>query len=199
MPFILNEDAALKNVLTGMTVSDGGNAARPVGVWFGQPDAQIRPQAYPYITLDLIGVYEAVERTHVGIMDLPYTPEGYNENTDYQAHYPIAVDLMYQITTYARQPRHDRQILAQILRPGRLPLRFGMLAVPEDKTARRLDMLGFSKRDFTEADKRMFSNVFTVSVSSEIFRENLDELHLVLNPPIITFTSQGSVFTPPNP
>lgn len=195
MPFILNEDAALKNVLTGMTVSDSGNPARPVGVWFGQPDAQIRPQVYPYVTLDLIGVYEAVERTHAGIIDLTYTPEGYDENTDYQAQYPIPVDLMYQVTTYARQPRHDRQILSQILGQKRLPLRFGMLAVPEDKTARRIDMLGFSKRDFTEADKRLFSNVFTVSVSSEIFREELDQLNLVLYPPFITFTSQDGVFT----
>lgn len=195
MPFILNEDAALKNLLTGMTVSDAGNPTRPVGVWFGQPDAQVRPQVYPYVTVDLIGVSEAVERTHSGIIDLTYTPEGYDENTDYQAQYPIAVDLLYQVTTYARQPRHDRQILAQILGARRLPLRFGMLAVPEDKTARRVDMLGFSKRDFTEADKRLFSNVFTVSVSSEIFREELDELHLVLQQPTITLTSQDTVFT----
>lgn len=195
MPFILNEDAALKDLLTGMTVSDAGNPARPVGVWFGQPDAQVRPQVYPYITLDLIGVYEATERVQAGIVDVTYTPEGYDENTDYQAQYPIAVDLMYQISTYARQPRHDRQILAQILGAKRLPLRFGMLAIPEDKTARRLDMLGFSKRDYTEDNKRMFSNVFTVSVSSEIFREELDQLHLVLYPPIITFTSQDGIFT----
>lgn len=195
MPFILNEDAALKNLLTGMTVSDGGNAARPVGVWFGQPDAQIRPQVYPYVTLDLIGVYEAVERVHSGIIDFDYVPEGYTEGTPYQGNYPIAIDLMYQVTTYARQPRHDRQILAQILRPERLPLRFGMLVIPEDKTTRRLDMLGFSKRDFTEADKRMFSNVFTISVSSEMIREDLDQLYQVLNPPIITFTSQATSFT----
>lgn len=194
MPFILNEDAALKSILTGMTVSDSGNSARPVGVWFGQPDAQIRQQVYPYITIDLIGVYEAVERVHSGIINLTYTPEGYDPDTDYQALYPIPVDLMYQVTTYARQPRHDRQILAQILRADRLPLRFGMLSVPEDETARRIDMLSFSKRDMTEADKRLFSNVFTVSVSSEIFREELDELHLVLQPPIITFTSQDTVF-----
>ena len=34
MPIILNEDAALKAMLTGITVSDSGNSARPVGVWF---------------------------------------------------------------------------------------------------------------------------------------------------------------------
>lgn len=196
MGFILNEDAALKKLLTGMTVSDGGNAARPVGVWFGQPDAQLRPQVYPYITLDLIGISEAIERTHSGIIELGYTPEGYNEVPEgYTSQYPIAVDLMYQVTTYARQPRHDRQILAQILGYNRLPLRFGMLHIPEENTTRRLDMLGVSKRDFTEADKRLFSNVFTISVSSEIFREDLNQIYKVLSPPNITFTSQDLVFT----
>ena len=54
MPFILNEEEALKSLLSGMTVSDSGNANRPVGVFYGQPDKEIRQQAYPYITIDLI-------------------------------------------------------------------------------------------------------------------------------------------------
>ncbi len=52
MPFILNEDKALKAALSGITVSDSGNPTRPVGVWFGQPDPEIRFQSYPYITID---------------------------------------------------------------------------------------------------------------------------------------------------
>ena len=38
MPIILNEDKALKTAMQGITVSDSGNAVRPVGVWYGQPD-----------------------------------------------------------------------------------------------------------------------------------------------------------------
>lgn len=195
MPTLLNEDAALKLLLNGITVSDSGNAARPVGVWYGQPDPQIRQQSYPYITIDLIGISEAVERAHSGNVTFSYTPEGYDEDTDYESQYPIPVDLMYQITTFARQPRHDRQIIAQLFSPLRLPLRFGMIGIPEDRTVRRLDMLAFSKRDFTETDKRLFSNVYTISISAEFLREELNQIYQVLYPPTITLTSQDTIFT----
>ena len=54
MPYIINEDKALKALVSGITVSDSGNPTRPVGVWFGQPDNEIRQQSYPYITIDLV-------------------------------------------------------------------------------------------------------------------------------------------------
>lgn len=195
MPVIINEDNALKKLLTGLTVSDAGNASRPVGVWFGQPDVQIRQQSYPYITVDLIGINEAKERLHSGIVELNYVPEGVDPDINYTVQYPIPVNLMYQITTYARQPRHDRQIMAQLFGPFRLPFRFGMIAIPEDGTARRLDMLGFSKRDTTEQDKRLFCNVYTIQISSEFFRDTLTQMYQVLYPPLITFSSQDSIFT----
>jgi hypothetical protein len=195
MAVIINEDNALKKLLSGITVSDAGNASRPVGVWFGQPDIQIRQQSYPYITIDLIGINEARERVHAGNVKLNYVPEGADPNKEYIVQYPIPVDLMYQVTTFARQPRHDRQIMAQLFEVTRLPLRFGMIAIPEDGTARRLDMLRFSKRDTTEQDKRLFCNVYTIQISSEFFRSELEEMHEVLYPPIITFSSQDNVFT----
>ena len=195
MPVIINEDNALKQLLAGITVSDAGNASRPVGVWFGQPDAQIRQQSYPYITIDLIGISEAQERVHAGLVELNYVPEGVDPDKDYIVQYPIPVDLMYQVTTYSRQPRHDRQIMAQLFGPTRLPLRFGMIAIPEDGTARRLDMLRFSKRDTTEQDKRLFCNVYTIQISSEFFRDTLIDIYKVLYPPLITLSSQDSIFT----
>ena len=195
MPVIINEDNALKKLLSGITVSDAGNPARPVGVWFGQPDVQIRQQSYPYITIDLIGISEARERIHAGNTTLDYVPEGVDPDKNYIVQYPIPVDLMYQITTFARQPRHDRQIMAQLFGPTRLPLRFGMIAIPEDNTARRLDMLRISKRDTTEQDKRLFCNVYTIQISSEFLRGDLEEMHQVLYPPLITFSSQDTIFT----
>jgi hypothetical protein len=187
MPFILNEDAALKTLLSGITVSDAGNNARPVGVFYGQPDLQIRQQSYPYITIDLIGISEAKERTHSGITQITYLPEGVDPNISHEPiSIPIPVNLDYQVTTFARQPRHDRQIMAALFQQGRLPLRFGQLLVPEDTTVRRLDMLGFSKRDITEQDKRLFSNVYSIQISSELFREELTQAYNVLYPPTIT-------------
>jgi len=196
MPYIINEDKALKTLISGITVSDSGNATRPVGVWFGQPDNEIRQQSYPYITIDLVGIAESLDRAHRGYIDLPYTPEGGNANADYATWYPIPVNLDYQITTYARQPRHDRQIINALFAPTRLPLRFGLLVIPEDGTVRRIDMMGFVKRDTTEQDKRLFKNIYNVQVGSEFLPAQLVQLYEVLTPPNITLQEQFTDFTP---
>ena len=49
MPFLINEDAALKELLQGITVSDAGSNARPVAVYYGQPDKDVRQQSLSLI------------------------------------------------------------------------------------------------------------------------------------------------------
>lgn len=187
MPYIINEDEALKKLLQGITVSDSGNPARPVGVFYGQPDKEIRDQAYPYITIELVGIAEDRERAHRGYIELPYHPEGTNPDIPYATQYPIPVALSYQVTTFSRQPRHDRQLINALFSPSRLPLRFGLLEIPADGTVRRLDVLGFVKRDTTEQEKRLFSNVYNIQISSEFLRDELDQLYPVLEQPTITY------------
>lgn len=172
--FLISEDEALKEHLQGLTVVDDKNGSRPVGVWFGQPDLEVRQQAYPYMTLDLIDISEAIERVHRGWVDLPYAPEGYEPAKGWSGEYPIPVNLDYVVSTYARQPRHDRQIISQLLN-GPLKMRFGQLEV-NDGTVRRLDFLGFTKRDSVENGKRLFVNSFNVRVSAEIIPGILYEL-----------------------
>lgn len=179
MTFIIAEDEALRNMLIGMTVSDNKSASRTVGVWFGQPDQEIRAQSFPFITIDLIDISEARERVMAGRVNPWYmAPESLSEDMSWDMWYPTPINLDYQVTTFARQPRHDRQIVAQLL-GHRLPLRFGSLPVVQTVTGsgnneiqnitmRRLDVLNVVKRDITEAGKRMFMNVFTVRISSEI-------------------------------
>lgn len=196
MPRILNEDAALKTLLQGLTVSDSGNPTRPVGVFYGQPDLQIRQQAYPYITIDLVGIAEEVDRAHRGYTDgLGYVPDDIDPELNFATTWPIPVMLYYQVTTYSRQPRHDRQLISALLNKDRLPFRFGTLFIPEDGTLRRLDNLGFVKRDGTEGDKRLFSNVFNLGVSAEFIPDELYELYQVLEPPTITYTVSDTPFT----
>ena len=201
MPFIINEDDALKTLLQGITVSDSGNSARPVAVYYGQPDKDLRTQSYPYITLDLVGVREDPERAHRGYVPLTYTPEGATVETDSDGNiitnvnFPIPIDLIYQVSTWARQPRHDRQIMATLFASGRLPYRFGQLPVPQDGTNRRLDMLGFSKRDTNEDGKRLFSNVYNIRISSELFPDQLAQVYQVLETPTISFNHQDTPFT----
>jgi len=188
MPFLLNEDAALKLLLTGITVADSGNSTRPVGVYYGQPDKELRQQSYPYITIDLGGVTEDASRAHRGYVPLTYTPEGVDITNINRVNYPIPVDITYQISTWARQPRHDRQLIAALFSPGRLPLRFGQLPIPQDGTDRRVDVLGFSKRDFIEGEKRLFSNVYNIRISSELFVDQLIQVYQVTQQPHIATT-----------
>jgi len=195
MSFLLDEDEALRNLLKDMVVTDQKSVTedgpqRKVGVWFGQPDQEIRNQSYPYITIDMIDIAEAFDRAHRGKVNPVYyeDPDTIGEDTawDSELHgkdmdYPIPVNIDYQITTYARQPRHDRQILAQLLYT-KIPLRFAVLdAGPNTPygTTRRLDVLDISKRDITEQGKRLFVNAITVRVSSEIAPSTFNKFYKV--------------------
>lgn len=184
MTFILSEDKALRQKLQTITVSDQKSDAedipRQVGVWFGQPDQELRPQAYPYITIDLVNVQrDPVREMRSDFMAPTYLqPENLGPNQKFVAAELVPVSLTYQVTTYARNPRHDRQIISQLL--GRvLPIRFGTLDV-DDNTIRRLDVVNISKRDMTEQAKRLFMNAITVQVSSEITLGTLQNIYEVL-------------------
>lgn len=192
MAFLLSEDKALRDLLTNMTVTDQKSVTeegpqRKVGVWFGQPDQEIRNQSYPYITIDMIDIAEDFTRSMRGRAKLPYAadPEIIGEDTewdpdlhDWDTTWPIPVNIDYQVTTYARQPRHDREILAQLLYT-KIPLRFAVLEI-DDNTVRRLDVLDVSKRDITEQGKRLFVNAITVRVSSEIAPTLFNKMYKVL-------------------
>jgi hypothetical protein len=182
-------------MLTGVTVSDSGNPARPVGVWFGQPDLEIRAQSYPYMTIDFLGYNEDFARAHRGEIQMPYFPEGANTSEQYVTEFPIPVYLDYQITTWARQPRHDRQIMAEMATGQRIPLRYGLLVVPEDNTVRRMDFLGFAKKDTTDENgKRLFSNAYTIRVSAEILPVVLSEI-VPVTETNVSLNSQPTEFT----
>lgn len=197
MIFLLDEDDALKNLLKGMVVTDQKSATengptRKVDVWFGQPDQELREQKYPYITIDMIDIAEDFSRAHRGKVkpvyyDDPGTgPDGSSsydpETQSWHIDYPVPVNIDYQITTYSRQPRHDRQILAQLLYE-KIPLRFAVLNTgpnTEKGTTRRLDVLDISKRDITESGKRLFVNAITVRVSSEIAPVTFNKMYKAL-------------------
>lgn len=188
MAFLLSEDKALRDLLKDMTVTDQkADGTRSVGVWFGQPDQEIRSQSYPYITIDMVDIAEDFTRSMRGRARLPYAadPETIGTDTpwdpdlhDWDTTWPIPVNIDYQITTYARQPRHDREILAQLLYT-KIPLRFAVLET-DDNTVRRLDVLDVSKRDITEQGKRLFVNAITVRVSSEIAPTLFNKMYKVL-------------------
>jgi len=192
MTFLLAEDKALRERLMGMTVTDqkatGSSTPRQVGVFYGQPDQEIRTQAYPYVTIDMIEVARDPSREMRGIVSPSYmAPSGLASNQSFTTNMPVPVTIDYQITTYARHPRHDREIIAQLMY-GKLPPRFGALEL-DDNTIRRMDVENVSKRDVTEQAKRLYVNAVTVRVSSEIPQGQLYNLYkassvVVSNPDI---------------
>lgn len=174
-PFVIAEDYALKTYTQGMTVSDQKNANRLVKVWFGFPDVEIRDQDFPFVTIDLLDILPGIGRQHQGTMvDNDYrgtlAPQA---GVVYSYDYPVAYDLVYQITTYARNPRHDRAIIFQMM--NKFPSRYGRLPVPNElgtETSYRTMMLdGYAKRDAVDGEtgnRRNLMNVFTVRVVSEM-------------------------------
>lgn len=194
--FILNEDKALKRLLMGMTVSDAKEAARPVKVYFGQPDVEITDQTYPYVTIDLIDADEATERAMRGIVELAYQPEGAPTRDDghgFLTHFPIPYDLVYQVTTYSRDPRHDRKIMGQIAR--RMGGRWHSLYVPEDDTERSMFLTNTQKRDRAEANRRLFSNAYTLVVFSELIPADIEKVAKVLRVDL-SINDQHQTITP---
>ena len=130
MAFLLSEDKALRILLQGMTVhdqqADGTDAPRQVGVWFGQPDQEVRGQSYPYVTIDMIDITKDASREMRGIVNPDYLKPDNLEADTYEVDIPIPVNIDYQITTYSRHPRHDREIISQLLY-SKMPLRMGNL------------------------------------------------------------------------
>jgi hypothetical protein len=174
-PFIVAEDLALKTHLAGLTVSDEKSATRQVKVWFGYPDVESRAQEFPFITIDLIDILPTTERQNSGVMyDSDYNGTiAPSQNVVYKYDIPVAYDLVYQVTSYARHPRHDRAIMYQLL--NKFPSKFGKLAVPNqlgtETGYRSMFLDGFVKRDAVEGEtgnRRLLRNALSVRVVSEM-------------------------------
>ena len=177
MSFILAEDAALKALLSGLTVTDekagGTSTPRPVQVWFGTPDVELRDQKFPFITIDLMDIRLAPERQQSGVIydrDNAGTVVG-NNTTVYNYEYPMTYDLVYQISTFARHPRHDRALMSELIQK-RLPSKYGKLGIVSDSgvetTYRHMFLDEFLKRDTVEEGRRLLHNIFIVRVVSEL-------------------------------
>ena len=174
-PFIVAEDLALKTHLAGLTVSDEKSASRQVKVWFGYPDVEARAQEFPFVTIDLVDIVPANDRQHQGrFTDTDYRGTIAPVNgIVYSYNAPVAYDLIYQVTSYTRHPRHDRAVLYQLM--NKFPSKYGKLAVPNElgtETGYRSMFLdGFVKRDAVDGEtgnRRLLRNVWTLRVISEM-------------------------------
>ena len=188
--FLLAEDSAIKTRFSGLTVSDDKKSTRPVKVFFRYPEGETEKD-YPFITIENIGLSHARELQHSEqyyyfnpngdeSFGLNYWPSeqtradlvsgqdglGYERTGSF-----VPVNLLYQVATYTRTALHDRQLTAKILSYV-APLRRGSIYIPEDDTARRFDLLGWSNSDLLDQEsgyrKRIFRKVYTIQMTAEI-------------------------------
>lgn len=171
--FLYAEDKALKTHLQGIYVQDTKDSTRPVKVWFGYPDVELKAQEYPYMVIDLFDIQPANDRQASGFW-IDNTNRGTQQpatNSRYTYYAPVVYDLYYQVSTYARHPRHDRTIIFEMLN-RKIPGKFGHLIVPQANgngvVARHMFLEGFVKRDSIEDGRRLLRNVFSIRVVSEM-------------------------------
>jgi hypothetical protein len=186
MPWLLNEDEALKKKLQGLIIP-ATNGDQSVAVRFKNPEDELAGFTFPLILISHGPISRAEEREHRGHIELPYSPEGYPEDlhiesdlghTGYFTDYPIPYNLDYVVEVYSRFARDDRRMLATLSGFDYLPDRFGYLEIPEDGTIRRLDVIGgpetSEERDGN--NKRLFLTSFVIRVSSELTLAQIEQL-----------------------
>lgn len=205
--FTLAEDAALKNRLAHLAVSDDRNNERPVQVFFRFPDDSTE-KTYPFITIDLMDISFDPQRAlsevsyyyssesmgaSVGTTHLPidYYPseltssqlETLSEGKYLRTEQFVPVNLMYQVTTYCRSQRHDRTLTMLLLRRV-FPMRRGFIDIPEDGTVRRLDLLDWRQSDLLDQEtgykKRIYRKVLTVRITADIPQSDFEHVEQVL-------------------
>lgn len=187
MPFLLNEDKALKQKFQGLMVHDAtSGAGRKVTVRYKNPEYELADATYPLALISHTRISRDEERESRGTVKLHYAPEGYEPWADmtdptqspYMAQMPIPLNIDYQLDLYARKELHIIELTGALMQFDFLPARFGYLPVGEDGTVRRLDLLGGP--DYTESKdetgKRLFCASWALRISSEIFVYEISSL-----------------------
>jgi hypothetical protein len=195
--FLLAEDDALKKKVSGLTVPndkvEGGQQTVPVR--FRHPEGESDESGgiqYPLITIDLLSITYHRERDHVNNVDISYVPDRLPTvpgglNGMGVTEYPLPVRLLYQIQTWTVNARQDRYLIAQMLKPDRLPLRHGWLYVEADDTIRLMESLGTRKEDMIDAQRRrIFRTTYSVRVEAEMLKTTLvtygEVVNVILDP-----------------
>lgn len=185
MPWIYNEDAALKLKLQGLTVGDATAPAggRPVPVRYRLPEDELATLTYPCIIIEHAGINPAPEREHRGYLPLHYAPEGlapwwpagvtsYDpKQSPYYSWFPLPYNLDYKVTVYSRKmPEHLQPLIAQLAQVAYLPSHFGYLDIPQDGTWRNMFLETGPQIEYgsDKDDKRLFRASYMVRVMTEV-------------------------------
>jgi len=182
--WVLDEDDALKDKLGGFyVINPADGAQKPVQTFFANPDAEEISRAFPRFVIELISIEFARERAHrsasvVIPFDLEQAtpPSGFSMTS---GDFPLPWNLIYQVSAYSRNPRHDRQL--SLIMFQLFPEQFGDLNMQNyDGTTRRADLVSHTHRDIVDNDqKRTYRQIFEISVSSEFYLNQIQYIQQV--------------------
>lgn len=196
MPIIFNEDEALKRTLSGVRVpqSRGSNTLLNVPVRFSMPQDELATLTFPVVIIDHVSIARDPEREHRGFTTLDYAPEGGDpwwgptdeeyeggSASPYRLEFPIPMNIDYEVTALAREKSHLMALVATYTAEDRLDPRFGAVYIPQDGTARRLEILGETgiESDRDADGKRIFRAKYAVRVPTEIIPAEYPEIFRV--------------------
>ena len=165
------EDMGLKNLLQGLYVSDlnAPQETRAVPVWFHNPEREERRITYPNIVINFTGERVAHEREHRGWTPIKYR---YLQNIAFDQepypsiNYPLPMDFDYTVTASARINQHISQISGH-LAMSKLHPRFAQMECPGG-TVRRITVMGVSRTNSMEIEKRIFRQIYQLRIPTEI-------------------------------
>lgn len=199
MPYIENEWAAVKNLLSGITVATPTSPAMPVAVYFAVPETEITDWTYPSIVIDPQLPVIDHDREMRGWVGIPYFPEGINpadypnfdptvdvNNSPFKQYYPLPVNFDFNITVYSRTQRTMLQLAHRLSQWDMLPQRDGFLTEPVTGTIRSLFVLGGPAYSaYRDGDgKRMFTINYIIRVPGEMLADEYDSLTGLAGSPI---------------
>jgi hypothetical protein len=183
MSWIYNEDGALKLKLQGLQVIDANApSGRTVPVRFRLPEDELASLSYPIVILEHLPASFAPERQSRGYVPLPYSPEGEPIWWDpaalnfdptlspYWSYWPLAYNLDYKVTIYARKMvEHIQPLVAQLTAESYLPAQMGFLNVPQDGSFRNLFLMQGPIIEYgkDQDDKRLLRASYMIRVMSE--------------------------------
>ena len=189
--FLLAEDEALKQHLSGITVPDvrpgkEGQSTK-MGVWYRFPEGE-RQIKYPFATIDMLSIEPRFDlftsdhsmdpydtywpSTYPGPAPLPPGKMGWHIEPF------LPFQIVYQVAVHSRSAAHDRYLTSLFTTDVFQP-RPWWLMVDADNTYRRTELLSFNAADLAETTesgtKRIFRKVWTISMQAEIPQQPLFE------------------------
>ena len=186
MPWVYNEDMALKAKLQGLTVMDANNPTRPVPVRYRLPEDELATLSYPCIIIEHNGINPDPSREHRGYIKLGYAPEGqpiwwpptateYDPSlSPYSSWFPLPYNMDYTVTVYCRKmAEHLQPLIATLATENYLPYHMGFLNIPQDGTFRTMFLMEGPQIQYGKDsdDKRLFRATYMIRVVTEIIPE----------------------------